>query len=411
MSTIRQPTKRLNDLRPLSALEWVAGIAVVLTGIYFLLTNAAVVPKDFSSIWRGIHTFASGTSPYVRHPNTSDFVFTPSAALLLWPEAASRTLSGHLWGLADFLMLGWLALGAWRATHHESLPAPRWWAWAMLAAAFFLCGRMGRGNYDIATASLVLASLILVSGRFRHRLGRFGHAGWGGVALGLAIALKITALPMLLIFVLLGEWTATALAVAVPVVLNGIAILRIHQMTSWARWTLPYLRTRVAPVRPTDVSFQALLSHSAASRGTLWAAIGVVLIAALVWMTKLWHDHPPVVSKLILTAGLLSVVLSLCTPGSFDYYWVYALPALVVAGRDKLSAVLAAVALVGIAVPEAAVNHILKLPGLRLVADTRSLLAFLLLAASLAVALVRQPGDAAQPAGSTAPTAPDPRTA
>jgi arabinofuranan 3-O-arabinosyltransferase len=407
MRSGRPPPIRVEGLKQLRAPEIAAALAASVAGVYFLTTNVVEIPHDFTSIWRGVHTFSMGASPYVRHSTTNSFVFAPSAAILLWPEAASRTLSAHLWGLVNLALLCWLALGTWWATRDEHIASPRAWCWSMLAVALFLCGRMGRGNYDIVTAGLILASLILVSGRFQDRWGRFGRTWAAGVALGLAIAVKLTAVPTLLIFMLLGEWVATALAVAIPLVLSGLAILRVHQMTRWVSWTLPYLRQRLTPVRSADVSFQALFSNNAASHVTLWAAIGVVLIAAVMWISKLWRsDRPRHVSTLVLVAGLCSVVLSLSTPGSFGYYWVYALPAVVVVGRERIPAGLVVVGLAGLALPETLVHHVAKLPGLRQVADTRSLLAFLLLAAALAVALVRGPDDQAGDADSTEPTSP-----
>ena len=371
--------------RDLSVWEGVAVVLAAFGAVYFLVANVVRVPADYGHIWAGEKLFADGLSPYVRHPGFDRFVFAPSAAILLWPLAASMRMTSRLVGLLNLALLVWLALGTWWATAGDDRRPSRVWAWVMLAVACFLCARMGRGNVDIVTASLVLAALVVVSGRVP---GRFGRPWVAGLALGLAMAFKVTAVPVLVLLLVLQEWLAAVVATAVPLVLGAIAVLRVPKMTRWFTWTVPYLRHREPTSRSLEVSLHAVFPHASDRVDDLFLVVGVVIAVLILVMSGLVRrENGRSFAVLVLVSTMLVLTVLLVSPGGLPYYWVYALSALVVIGDDEVAAVLAAVALAALAIPASVAERLARHPGLRQLDDLRSFVPFVLLFVAMAIAL------------------------
>ena len=98
-------------------------------------------------------------------------------------------------------------------------------------------------------------------------------------------------------------------------------------------------------------------------------------------------NGPRSFGTLVLVSTLFMLVVFITSPGGLPYYWVYALPALVVLGADRLAAVVAVVALAGLAVPMSTADELARHPGLHQLDDVRSLLCFVALFAAVVIAL------------------------
>jgi len=148
-----------------------------------------------------------------------------------------------------------------------------------------------------------------------------------GIAFGLSLAVKPVIAPVIIVFALYRKWRAGAVALAIPLVLSGIALLSSPQTHAFFHTALPQLLKG-----QTDYaqSFSVSLSSGAARLGLPHVAgvairlISLAVVAALVW--RRWKIPTDRVRKLVELVGILVLGTLLTAPLTLTYYGVYLLP-------------------------------------------------------------------------------------
>jgi hypothetical protein len=174
-----------------------AAVALITAGYLYLRFGSGNLPRlaspdmrthvDFDSFWRSAVALRNHTDLY-RTGSTLPNLDPPVLAVLLAPLAGLDALTAYR---AFALLNAVLAVGSVIIMADRAKVRP---AWAMIAVAAVavsspLQGTVALGQvYGLLTAALTVAWLAR----------RHGRLGWAGVALGLAVALKPSLLPLLL---------------------------------------------------------------------------------------------------------------------------------------------------------------------------------------------------------------------
>jgi arabinofuranan 3-O-arabinosyltransferase len=194
-----------------TAVLW-AGAATSWVLLYRLLDPEKTLGWDLLTTWRAEKAFANGGEPYA----VKAFVYPPSCLIVLRPLAALTRHELTVGGLVATaviacaaVMIVAVAIGA------------RWWGPTAAATVLLLSftGAM-RGEMSLENTSvlgfLALALFFLFALR--------DHWYLAAVAIGLSISIKPLLVVVLLVFLLARRWKPFWLAVAIPVVLNALAI-------------------------------------------------------------------------------------------------------------------------------------------------------------------------------------------
>jgi len=179
---------------------------------------------DMTTVWRAERVFARGGQPYsLAATDHRLFLYPPSCLLLLRPVAFVSLHQAQVGGLVLTAALTWTAV-----ILSAHLHGRRWWG--LTAAVVVLALHWA----EPATAELglenvtVLCFLALV---IFFLLAHREHWVTAGVVIGLSLCIKPLFLPVLLVFVLAKKWTALAVTVAVPAVLNLLAFAVVKDPT------------------------------------------------------------------------------------------------------------------------------------------------------------------------------------
>lgn len=208
-------------LRGYSVLNPLAGLATVAAWVFAALSwiglgrlTARGSGLGFDSLisWRAEKLFAHGISPY----EIKGFVYPPSCALLFRPLATLSHDQLVIGGVGFVAVLVW-ATGMLAA----SAVGRKWWGLSAAVTIWLLSyASDARGELSLENSS-ILGALALALFYVFARRGRWTAAG---VVIGLSLAIKPLLLVVLLVFVLARKWKALATAIAVPVVLNLVAL-------------------------------------------------------------------------------------------------------------------------------------------------------------------------------------------
>jgi len=241
---------------PLAALVW----------LYLTLHYAHVLGVDFGAIYRGPHGLLHNQAfyPTGQHYTTEAgayYVDPPSSPVVLAPLGIlSKSAAGALFIVVSVTAF---VIGLYRLASRTPIPAL-----IMLGAGLSLPVRseLSLGNADLLCAGLVGLALTV---RHRRR----------AVPLGLAIAIKPTVWPILVLF---GVDALIAIALAAALVVVGLAT--IVDVGRFFRNVIPYLahgQQAIATVRTslTDAAVAAGLP-----RGPISAICLVALVAALAYI-------------------------------------------------------------------------------------------------------------------------------
>jgi arabinofuranan 3-O-arabinosyltransferase len=187
---------------------------------------------DTIPLWRSLHAVLTH-GPIYTHHGAGDFLYPPSALLLLLPLGALNVHAAKALlfaaDIASMLLATGLLLRLFRLR------------WSGLAGAVALCGislaypvsfTLGAGNVD-ALVLLGFAGFLIAADR--------GSWTIGAALLGLTLALKPVLAPVVLILILYRRWAAVLVAVLVPSVLSGIALLAIPGSRAYFSNAVPLL--------------------------------------------------------------------------------------------------------------------------------------------------------------------------
>lgn len=338
---------------------------------------------DLRWIHLGVRYILDGGHPY----DVYMFLYAPSAGILLAPLG----LLG--WTAARVLFLATSAVAI-AAAGAVSLRAAglRWngtlagLLLLVLAVSPPVTLTLNLGNvngYLVLCEALALAAMLA---------SRWTAAG---IALGLGLAIKPIAAPLLVFPLLARRWGAAAVAIAIPVVLTVVAVAINPNAFDFFSDRVSLLLHGAPPVlarsNTTIVgAFENLSMPHAAASALRLATIVVAL--ALAWRRWVLPPQPgePRSLRLLEVAGVLILAELLCFSFSWPYYGIYLLPLLVtVVHRQAL--LRHPFALVGIALmcSPIALSLARFRDGTRTFEQVRPTLAWLLILAGMALAFLR----------------------
>ncbi|MFI6039705.1 glycosyltransferase 87 family protein [Streptomyces sp. NPDC051315] len=260
----------------------------------------------------------AGRSPY----DDPHFLYLPSAVLAaapqaLLPQAVLRVLVPL--AMTACLAVGWAcALRLHRVPWDSRLAVL---GLAGLAAGFAPFGHLVRlGNWT-ATAVLALPLALLLVSR-----GRWTAAG---AVLGAALALKPLLAPLALLFLFARRWRALAVLAGVPVLASGACALLLPDPAGFLTRTLPFLlHGQDSFVRLYEASPGAVLPRlgvpSPAARALALAGCAAGVACAY----RRWRRADPGPLRLAETAAGLMLSAFLVSRPSYDHYLLVVVPLL-----------------------------------------------------------------------------------
>ena len=283
------------------------------------------------------------------------FTYPPLAAIAFCPfawlhmpaaSAAITLLTLLLLVVSTTIVL--TRLDVWASSN--VLPGPAWvrrlWLAVTIVAPATLWLEPISSNFAFGQINVVLMTLVIADCVPR-------HTPWPrGLLLGLGIALKLTPAVFLLYFLLRrdGRAALTALASFMIATLAGFALA---WRDSWEYWTHTARNTaRIGDAAlNTDQNIAGALARlglGEQERFLLWAGACLIVLAVTVWaMQRVLRAGEPVLA--LICVALFGLVVS---PVSWSHHWVWALPAVLVAGVlawRRRNAALAVLSVAGVA--------------------------------------------------------------
>ncbi|MGW7646689.1 glycosyltransferase 87 family protein [Streptomyces bobili] len=297
---------------------WLGLVAVlgVLTGHVARATPDGGM--DNAIVVRAARAWLEGRSPY----DDPHFLYLPGAVLAAVPQALLppdllRVLVPS--AVMACLVGGWgCALRLHRVPLDSRLAVLGLTA---LAAGFAPFGHLVRlGNWTVTAVLALPLGLLLIS------RGRWTAAG---AVLGAALALKPLLAPLALLFLFAGRWKALAVLAAVPALASGACALLLPDPAGFFTRTLPFLlHGQDAFVRLYEASPGAVLPRlgvpQLAARSLALAACAAGLVAAY----RRWRRAEPGPMRLSETAAGLMLSVFLVSRPSYDHYLVVVVPLL-----------------------------------------------------------------------------------
>ncbi|WP_307787532.1 arabinofuranan 3-O-arabinosyltransferase [Mycolicibacterium sp. S2-37] len=221
----------------LRSVLWPIAILSVIHRTFVLATNGFIT-DDFGPVYRAVSNLRRGLDIYNEHFEHVDphYLYPPGGTLLLspfgfLPEVASRnwyfTLNSAATVIAAYLLL--------RLFNYTlaSVAAP-----ALLLAMYSTESVTNTLVFTNINGFMLLAEVLF----FRWLLdGRRGHEWLAGAAIGLALVVKPSLAPLLLLPLLNRQWRPLITAVAVPVVFNAVAWPLHTDPMNFITRTVPYI--------------------------------------------------------------------------------------------------------------------------------------------------------------------------
>ncbi|KUI20019.1 arabinofuranan 3-O-arabinosyltransferase [Mycobacterium sp. GA-2829] len=237
MNAFRPRTSPPNAATVLRSVLWPLAILTVIHRTYVLATNGYIT-DDFGPVYRAVSNLRLGLDIYNEHFDHVDphYLYPPGGTLLLapfgfLPEFASRNWYFTLNSLAT-LAAAYLLLRMFDYTL-ASVAAP-----ALVLAMYCTESVSNTLVFTNINGFMLLAEVLF----FRWLLdGRRGREWWAGVAIGLALVIKPSLAPLLLLPLLNRQWRPLVTAVAVPLVLNLAAWPLLTDPMNFVTRTLPYI--------------------------------------------------------------------------------------------------------------------------------------------------------------------------
>ncbi|WP_422747945.1 arabinofuranan 3-O-arabinosyltransferase [Mycobacterium sp. WMMD1722] len=221
----------------LRSILWPIAILTIIHRTYVLATNGFIT-DDFGPVYRAVSNLRLGLDIYNEHFEHVDphYLYPPGGTLLLspfgfLPEVASRNWYFTLNSLAT-VIAAYLLLRLFNYTL-ASVAAP-----ALLLAMYCTESVTNTLVFTNINGFMLLAEVLF----FRWLLdGRRGHEWLAGAAIGLALVVKPSLAPLLLLPLLNRQWRPLVTAVAVPVVFNAAAWPLHTDPMDFVTRTVPYI--------------------------------------------------------------------------------------------------------------------------------------------------------------------------
>lgn len=206
----------------------------VLNRVFIKAVNGFVT-DDYKPVYQASLDFLNGREVYTANFDSVDphYLYPPSGTLLIAPIAVidyekSRWLFILLNAVA--ILIAWYLLLKLFNYTLRSIAAP-----ALLLAMFMSETVINTLVFTNVNGCLLLAEMLFLMLLLQRR------DIWAGVILGLSMAVKPTLAPLLLIALVRKQWTLVATAVAVPIVLTGVAWPLSKDPEAFFSRTTPYL--------------------------------------------------------------------------------------------------------------------------------------------------------------------------
>ncbi|KUI24179.1 hypothetical protein AU196_19920 [Mycobacterium sp. IS-1742] len=237
MSTFRPRTSPPDVATVLRNVLWPLAIMTVIHRTYVLATNGYIT-DDFGPVYRAVSNMRLGLDIYNEHFDHVDphYLYPPGGTLLLapfgfLPEFAARNWYFTLNSLAT-LLAAYFLLRLFDYTL-ASVAAP-----ALVLAMYCTESVTNTLVFTNINGFMLLAEVLF----FRWLLdGKRGHQWWAGVAIGLALVVKPSLAPLLLLPLLNRQWRPLVTAAAVPLVFNLAAWPLLTDPMNFVTRTLPYI--------------------------------------------------------------------------------------------------------------------------------------------------------------------------
>jgi arabinofuranan 3-O-arabinosyltransferase len=160
---------------------------------------------------------------------------------------------------------------------------------------------------------------------------------WAGVILGLSFTVKPMLVPLIVILILQRKWKATAISLAIPTVLSGIALLFVADPGSVIRNTISWTVGSKAGGESNSANLVEVAKMLNLGSTAATAARIVVVLAALVIARQLWMSSLRPISKYIWTSQVLLAGLFLSSTETHVFYPLLLLPLAVLALSESQS--------------------------------------------------------------------------
>lgn len=213
---------------------WPLAVMTVLNRVFIKAVNGFVT-DDYKPVYQASLDFLNGREVYTANFDSVDphYLYPPSGTLLIAPIAVidyekSRWLFILLNAVA--ILIAWYLLLKLFNYTLRSIAAP-----ALLLAMFMSETVINTLVFTNVNGCLLLAEMLFLMLLLQRR------DLWAGVILGLSMAVKPTLAPLLLIALVRKQWTLVATAVAVPIVLTGVAWPLSKDPEAFFSRTTPYL--------------------------------------------------------------------------------------------------------------------------------------------------------------------------
>ena len=336
----------------------VVPIAVAAAAIYALVTHATLIGiaqdlhyNDFGKFYYSLQNWTAGASLYGRNPAT--FIpFTESTGRQFWNMNPPH-FHFFIWPLV-FLEIGWafyvwtvvnvtaFVLAVVAAARAANLQlSPRGWSlvslallWGAPTIAWSVTGQM---------TGLIVALITWIW--LDVRSGRWTRAG---VAIGLAVSIKLFFGPLGIFLILKQQWRAmfAGVATALLLLLAGVAVFGLQSYLEWIRalgdvtWVWAVMNGSIfAPVARLWLGDESAFGFTPDLRGAMVIGWLFALPILVLGMLTAWRSANP-------DRSILAVILTslLASPlGWVYYYWIALGPfaAMRTNARVRRSAVLA----------------------------------------------------------------------
>jgi len=273
--------------------------------------TGAQVFLDGGALYGLIPALANGKELPFTYPPIAAALFTVFTPMPLWVGSLLVTCAS-IAGVAITLRLV--------LQNVCNRPKPQLW-WLVLAAmAIGLWFGPIKETLSFGQVNAILMLLVVVDARYGR--GRW----WGGMLIGLAIAIKLTPAVFVLLFVLRRDWRGALTTVASFLAFTGVGFILMPR-DSVEYWTSTLLDPgRIGrPAYASNQSINAVLVRLGLEGFTLtvvWFVVALVIGLFIAWVAgrllTFGHD-----TAATITVGFAALF---CSPVSWGHHWVWALP-------------------------------------------------------------------------------------
>lgn len=333
------------------AVAWIAiGVSLALCWHYLVLAADAylldldVYREAADAAWSGADIYAARFTD-VELP----YLYPPFAILFLSPIALLSQVTAQV----AWTVLTLLAVMVYAVVCVENFAAPRFHTPTVIAVtvAFTLAMEPTESGFKFGQVNILLATLVVLD--LSRRTGRLPQ----GALTGLAAAVKLTPLLLVLYFLVTGRVRSAAITTGVFAACSAVAavVFPDPSMRYWGGMFASSDRVGVAYISNQSVNgmLQRLVGDTAASQAAWLGLAAAVTAVTLVVSRHLHSSYPHLTDALVLAAILL------VSPISWTAHWILILPLLLVAAfpdrpvplLQGLAALLAGALLYGVVRP------------------------------------------------------------